>query len=89
MGWEEVAKTAFEVILDEMRTLFELPGSETSLTSLMQCYVQGVLLLHLAPLKLHYDEVAGRSKPRKKAGSVFASVAYSRLALRGAPIAHS
>ena len=31
----------------------------------------------LAPLRLHYDEVAGRSKPRKKAGSVFASVAYS------------
>ena len=30
LGWEEVAKMAFEVILDEMRTLFELSGSETS-----------------------------------------------------------
>ena len=29
LGWEEVAKMAFEVILDEMRTLFELSGSET------------------------------------------------------------
>ena len=26
---------------------------------------------------MHYDEVAGRTKPRKKPGSVFASVAYS------------
>ena len=26
LGWEEVAKIAFEVILDEMRTLFELSG---------------------------------------------------------------
>ena len=36
LGWEEVAKMAFEVILDEMRTLFELPGLETFQISLMQ-----------------------------------------------------
>ena len=29
LGWGKVAKIAFEVILDEMRTLFELSGSET------------------------------------------------------------
>ena len=46
LGWEEVAKMAFEVILDEMRTLFKLSGSETSMTPFRPGYVRGTLLLH-------------------------------------------
>ena len=30
LGWEDVAKMAFEVILDEMRTLFELQPQSPS-----------------------------------------------------------
>ena len=80
-NWQDVAKVATEILLDEMRTLLER-GPQLSWHSSSICHA--ITLVVFRPMscnvRLHYDDVAGQKKPEKKTsrkGGVFASVAYA------------